>query len=68
MGGGVQTQDSDSNPLLDRGPPQRTLAMVRQGDYQMFLLMETEQRKICYLGSNANGVTLTEMWIEQLTC
>ena len=23
---------------------------------------------IFFLGSNANGVTLTEMWIKQLTC
>lgn len=48
LGGGVQAQDCDRHTLLDRGPPQRALAVARQG-------------------SNANGVTHTEMWIQQLT-
>ena len=48
VGGGVQTQDSDSHPLLDRGPPQRALAVVRQGDYQLFVSKETEQRKFFF--------------------
>ena len=65
VGGGVQTQDSDSHPLLDRGPPQRTLAVARQGTPSS--LERKKYFNISILGSNANGITLTEMWIQQLT-
>ena len=34
VGGGVQTEDGDSHPLLDRGPPQWALAVAWQGRYR----------------------------------